>query len=512
MSTQINTTSVRIESAKRKITQRLFKNNIPGGNRNPIDTLGFNGLTINVKGYARTPEDYDTVVSEIFSAPFKLYLKDDWYYNGILSDFNVPTLDSLNYYPFDMKVECEEPYMYSDTETIRSKTITSNNQEWSADDDGFGIVTNGNVKAVPDIKVTAGAGSGYGGEGETDEQTDPGGESIVGGYVLMGTLTHPAVEGKALKFTYSKYFHHGSSTLDGGQSYHTIKVTVQSDTYESGVETTIRETVYQNSVNSPATHTHVEDVTIPHNEDLVVRIYLNDGGNHSLNAECSSLVTRTVEQLLVILDDIQVYNTADTTVKCNVTNLIHPDTVVRINTDGTGTYQYEDDFSDNKFYFDTYNYIAAVFNTNKADISNSGYIEYLFDFKYPITGIPTFTSHIDITAGTPTIKIAEDNSGVSGTYYDIDTALVDDVSTEYELDNAANLTLKGATKFWLRIDCDASATCSVKALQLDTDIVTVDVTIPSVNVGSANTFRCDQSSDSSLACTVELIYRDRKWT
>ena len=154
MTTQINTTPVRIESAKRKITQRLFKNNIPGGDRNPIDTLGFNGLTINVKGYARTPEDYDTIVSEIFSAPFKLYLKDDWYYNGILADFNVPTLDSLNYYPFDMKIECEEPYMYSDTETTRSKTITANNQEWSADDDGFGIVTNGNVKAVPDIKVT----------------------------------------------------------------------------------------------------------------------------------------------------------------------------------------------------------------------------------------------------------------------------------------------------------------------------------------------------------------------
>ena len=101
---------------------------------------------------------------------------------------------------------------------------------------------------------------------------------------------------------------------------------------------------------------------------------------------------------------------------------------------------------------------------------------------------------------------------MSGTYYDIDTALVDDVSTEYELDNTANLTLKGATKFWLRIDCDASAACSVKSLQLDANIVTVDVTIPSVNVGSTNTFRCDQSSDSSLACTVELIYRDRKWT
>lgn len=154
MTTKINTTPVRIESAKRKITQRLFKNNIPGGNRNPIDTLGFNGLTISVKGYARTDYDYDTLMSEIFVAPFKLYLKDDWYYNGILEDFNVPTLDSLNYYPFDMKVACEEPYMYSDTETTKSKTITTNNQEWSADDDGFGIVTNGTVEAVPDIKIT----------------------------------------------------------------------------------------------------------------------------------------------------------------------------------------------------------------------------------------------------------------------------------------------------------------------------------------------------------------------
>ena len=117
---------------------------------------------------------------------------------------------------------------------------------------------------------------------------------------------------------------------------------------------------------------------------------------------------------------------------------------------------------------------------------------------------------IDITAGTPTIQIAADNADSPDTYYDIDTAIVDNVYTLYELDNVANLSLKGKTVFWIKILCDGSATCNVSNLRLDAYLVTVDAEHPLITSG-ANTFQCDQTSTAAITCAVDLIYENRKW-
>lgn len=639
MSSKINTTNVRIEDTKRKITQRLFNNSIPGSNKNPIDTLGFDGLTISVKGYATTSEDYDTIVAEIMAAPFKLYLKDDWYYNAVLKEFGVSNLNSDNYFPFDMRLSCEEPYMYSDEEINIIESITTNNQKLPSDsltvtdfqlnpgtgtfsypallndnttdptytssvaayvevdfgDDftitefrhsghdtlnedgsfkiqhwngtsfvdnttgivtrtgsfsdwislttsivtskvriiasvidsngyikirelemrgftiGRAIVTNGTVNTIPDIKLTAGEGSGYGGTGVEDEQYDGTEHSTPPDdtYTLMSTLTHSAVSGKAWNVHDLKYKIKSSLSTSVTLLW---KITITTPSLYGGVETNIVTRSQIGISDIYADYNDVVDETTGHNEDVVLKFYLQAPSGPGQTGYMDEVYSYSTEQLLIVVDDVQVYNIADTTRKCDMCGLIHPNTVIRINSNGSGTYQYSDDFSNNKFYYDTYYYVNATFNTDKADIAASGYIEYVFDLKYPITGIPTLLSQIDVTAGTPTIKIAVDVNGLPDTYYDIDTAIVDDVSTEYELDDETNLRLKGETKFWVKIECDASAACSVKSLQLDVDIVTIDVTMPVINTGAANTFRCDQSSDSSLACEVELIYHDRKWT
>lgn len=207
-----------------------------------------------------------------------------------------------------------------------------------------------------------------------------------------------------------------------------------------------------------------------------------------------------------------VYNTADTTVKSNLTNLMLVGAIHRINSDNTGTVQYADDFSTNKYLADYTALSGVTYDTinNELDIADGGYIYYLLDTKYPVTGIPTLTAQINVTVGTPTIQISSDAT----TWYDIDTVVVDDVSTIYDLDNAANLSLKGLTTFYLRFDCGGAGTntCSIKTFTLDVDIVTIDVPNPVINTGAANTFKCEQDSDSGLNCEVELIYRDRKWT
>ena len=207
-----------------------------------------------------------------------------------------------------------------------------------------------------------------------------------------------------------------------------------------------------------------------------------------------------------------VYNMADTTVKSNVTNLMLIGAIHRINADNTGTIQYTDDFSTNKYLGD-YTVLSSITHdagNNELDIADSGYIYYTVDCKYSVTGIPTLTATIDITAGAPTIQISSD----AATWYDIDTIVVDDVLTIYDLDNAANLSLKGLTTFYLRFDCGGAGTntCLVKTFTLDVDIVTIDMPNPTINTGATNTFKCEQDSDSGLNCEIELVYRDRKWT
>ena len=207
-----------------------------------------------------------------------------------------------------------------------------------------------------------------------------------------------------------------------------------------------------------------------------------------------------------------VYNISDATVKSNVTNLMLIGAVHRVNADNTGTIQYTDDFVSNKYLSDYTAISDVTHDTGNAelDIADTGYITYTIDTKYIITGMPTISATIDITEGAPTIQISSNGS----TWYDIDTAIVDDVSTEYDLDNVDNLSLKGLTTFYLRFDCAGAGTntCSIKTFILDVDVVTVDVPNPVINTGTANTFTCDQDSDSGLDCEIELIYRDRKWT
>ena len=206
-----------------------------------------------------------------------------------------------------------------------------------------------------------------------------------------------------------------------------------------------------------------------------------------------------------------VYNIADTTVKCNVANEMLPGSIYRINTDGTGTIDWDIDFTDESFIVDSVSSgVSHDAGNDELDIADDGYIYWPIDTKYPIIGIPTLLAKIDITAGTPTIQISSDGS----TWYDIDTAIVDDVDTEYPLDNAANLSLAGKTSFYFRFDCvkAGAATCSVKSFELDVDIHTIYAKNPKITKGgAASTFRIDQDPASGMNCTVALIFRSRWW-
>lgn len=217
---------------------------------------------------------------------------------------------------------------------------------------------------------------------------------------------------------------------------------------------------------------------------------------------------------LIPVDSPEVYNIADTTVKSEVANYMLAGAIHTIDTDGTGTFQYADDFTTAKYGQDTTTAGTVTYDSvsNEVDIAASSSIYWKCDTKHPPTGIPTLEARLNVTGGVPTVKIAADSGGSPDTWYDIDTAIVDDVLTAYDLDNATNLSIKKTgTPFYVKIDCPAGATVSVKSIQIDADIVTIDVEHPIISNDGVSTFRCDQNAGSGMSCTIELGYRARSW-
>ena len=211
--------------------------------------------------------------------------------------------------------------------------------------------------------------------------------------------------------------------------------------------------------------------------------------------------------------DMDVYNIADTTVKCSIINSILEGATHRINVDGTGSVDYDDDFDTDKCLVNNEGMLGITHDSvnDEIDIADDGYIFWKCDTKYPVTGIPTLTACIDNTAATlPTIQISSDGS----TWYDITDVVVDNVKTVYELDSSS-LTLDGLSLFYWRFDCSAAAVtqgCSVKNFELDVNMITIDAEHPVIPSSGVSTVRCDQDDNSGMLCTVTLYYRDRSWS
>jgi hypothetical protein len=205
-----------------------------------------------------------------------------------------------------------------------------------------------------------------------------------------------------------------------------------------------------------------------------------------------------------------ILNTADTTKQCQIANAILSGATYKINRDGTGYIQYADDLTTEKYLSDAYDISGVTYDSvnDELDVADDGYIEWSIDTKYPVAGIPTFTAQIEVTAGAPTIQISEDGSE----WFDIDTGIVNDTETEYQLISTNNLSLKGRTVLWVRLDCTGTSTntCTVKSIGFHTDMVTVHAQLPEIVKDTSNTFRLDQDTGSAIACTITLDWRDRK--
>ena len=487
---------------------------IPGSDTVVVNDLGYSTEPMTITGHVKNETEFDNFKEQYYSGGALTLIIDtnSGKQYKVFALRNITELDGQRGYPltdiiFNAFFHMQTPYLESILEVTRSKSITTQNQEWSADDDGIDIATLGNVDAVPDIVVTGGAlGTSFTKDGYEHNDTDATEHSTTStSYVLKKTYTYSADARIAYRLDTVGL---DQKNVYGGPSYCYSKITYQAASLNGGAETDIQEWTTQST--SYVTRTNSPDIQAADNEDLVVNFYLKttDGG---LTMYMTNLVSTVQDMTAVGTKNVQIFNTADSTVKCDVSNEMNPDMIIRINADGTGTVDYDDDFTTTK-YLDAY-FLSGITHdavNDELDIADDGYIIWKIDCKYPIRGIPTLTARINITAGTPTIQISTD----AATWYDIDTAIVDDVETSYPLDNATSLSLAGKTVFYFRFDCvkAGAATCSVKYFELDINIHTVYAKNPKITKGGvASTFRCDQDTNSGLTCEVELAYRTRWW-
>ena len=154
MTTKINDIYVRLDAGKkptRKLTRKMSQTNIPGSIRNPIDKLGFMGLSFSVEGYTTNEPDFDELMAEVLSDDVKLYLSDDWFYYITTAVIDSPVEEyGVDYFPYKISLKTEEPLRYNDTINEFSVSITSNEQIFG----GTSIVTDGNIYTQPDIILT----------------------------------------------------------------------------------------------------------------------------------------------------------------------------------------------------------------------------------------------------------------------------------------------------------------------------------------------------------------------
>ena len=481
-------------------------------------------------GYISQPIQFESGLQYILAATCKVTGRTQGNLHiGIYS--NNQQLMGLDYYnnttDWTDSDTSDLPYTFADDETDAELRIYGDNapnygsyfevdqvyvvrsKHFDTETIGGDITTTGTVDVVPDIMVTAvrlTAGSVT--EGFNLKTLDTGSSYDVGG--ISYTLLHTDVLSAKIN-TRHRLDKISCSHCSDSSSYNAYtKVTYQCASLNSGAETQLYEFTtnsqypnYQNAYYSPFQNCGI-------NESCTMRYYgrSSDSNHHSKHQNCSCDHTDIITNCLGT--GIQIYNTLDPITILQVCNKLDPGCTMEINADGTGSYRYVENLADITYQNVVYSRVGDTYNSfsDLLTLSSTGNVIYKFNTRYPITGIPYMI--LDVLSGNPQLAIANDTSGSPGTYYAIDQNVTTDQSGQIiyrALDQAANLSLKGSTIFYVRITPYTSQTCVLNSLFLYADIVTIDAERPKIFAnGLANTFQVN--IPNSTALEISLQYRD----
>lgn len=289
------------------------------------------------------------------------------------------------------------------------------------------------------------------------------------------------------------------------------KVTYQCASLNGGAETQLCEFSSDWEYPDYETKHYSPFLEYPENEDVTIRYYQksHDSGHNSHMRGCNHHATEIITNNLG--SGIQIYNQKDPLTKLHVCNKLSPGSTMEICADGTGSFRYTENLTDITYQNVVYSRSGDTHNKplKLLQLTAAGTVVYKFDTRYPITGIPYLM--LDVYSGIPQVYIAPDNNGSPGSYYLVDDNPLTDQSGKtisISLDNAANLSLKGNSLFYLKITTPVGAPVTVSSLFMYADLITMDAQHPKifVNNNQPNTFIVEMPTQTALE--VSLQYRD----
>ena len=157
----LNDVEFGIISKSKSISHDNIITDIPGSDTVVVDDLGYSTNPMVIVGHVKNETEFDNFKEVYYSGgALTLIVNPDSgkqytvYALGIVTELDGSRTFPLTDIVFNAAFHMQTPYQESTADITRSKSITTQNQEWTADDDGAIIATLGNVDAVPDIQVT----------------------------------------------------------------------------------------------------------------------------------------------------------------------------------------------------------------------------------------------------------------------------------------------------------------------------------------------------------------------
>lgn len=156
--TTINDVTFNMKTLEPVSTHRNIPNEEPGSDESFFTDMGYTGLTLRITGFEKTLAKYDEVINEFMKPGAHTFVYRTGWQFTVYSTRLVPLLGMGivdNFFPYELVMLTSNPYREATSETTRTKTVTTNNQEWTQDDSANDIDTDGSVDAIPDIQATS---------------------------------------------------------------------------------------------------------------------------------------------------------------------------------------------------------------------------------------------------------------------------------------------------------------------------------------------------------------------
>jgi hypothetical protein len=480
----------------------------PGMSSQPVTFEA--GVSYSLSGYVGKVGADGTAIIDIYTGGESV-LSLEW--TGE-SDYT-QLLDTIQFEisPNDAVVRCYGAGTPSDTtEMYFDKLCLQKLSDFDIDEIGNDITTTGTVETTPDISIEAmgiisGSVEGRETAGETTTNSDlvNVGSTQYTTYQLQDFFNYTVAGVTGKKYRVDKVGIKGCVASSGATCWAKIEVyfgSVLAGTYTFSATTVL---------SSYTTHSAAPALTCAAGESITFKYYLKSSTStiRSYIRDATSTITEVLETPTVAINaGISVYNTTDPLTVMKLCNKIYPGIKIAINSDGTGSLRYSEDFSDTSYQAAVLSRDGDSYLEDSYQVHLTGSLVWEFNTLNPVTGIPYVI--MDIVSGIPKLQISIDNS----TWYDCDSNTDDVLSSERvtrELDNITTpLRLYGKTIFYVKLS-PASGTLDINYMYMFTYLITMDAEHPVISpTGSPETFAVSMTND--VPCIINMKYKDKHWT